>query len=90
MFHSTTNKIFRGSLVVWKEHTMQCAEGGKKKGNAGQHQNLFPTVKYRVGGIMVRGCLASSGPGQITIIDGKINSQVYQDIVAGEIKAICH
>jgi hypothetical protein len=29
---------------------------------------------------MVWGCFAASGPGQLAIIDGKMNFQVYQDI----------
>ena len=30
---------------------------------------------------MVWGCFAASGPGQIAVINGKMNSQVYQDIL---------
>lgn len=30
---------------------------------------------------MVWGCFAASGPGQLAIINGKMNSQVYQDIL---------
>ena len=52
---------------------------GEKKA---QHTNinLIPTVNYGGVSIMVWGCLDASGPGQLAIIDGKINSQVYQDI----------
>uniref|UniRef100_A0A803K078 Uncharacterized protein n=1 Tax=Xenopus tropicalis TaxID=8364 RepID=A0A803K078_XENTR len=39
------------------------------------------TVKYGGGGIMVWGCFAVSGPERIAIIEGKMNSQVYQDIL---------
>jgi hypothetical protein len=53
----------------------------RKKGTAHQHQNLLPTVKYGGGSIMVWGCFAASGPGLLAIIDRKMNSQVYQDIV---------
>ena len=31
--------------------------------------------------IMVWGCFAASGPGQLAVIAGKMNSQVYQDIL---------
>ena len=50
----------------------------RKKGTAQQHQNLIPTVKYGGGSIMVWSCFAASGPGQLAIINGKMNSQVYQ------------
>ena len=30
---------------------------------------------------MVWDCFTASGPGQLAIIDGKMNSQVYQDIL---------
>uniref|UniRef100_A0A8C5PHZ7 Transposase n=1 Tax=Leptobrachium leishanense TaxID=445787 RepID=A0A8C5PHZ7_9ANUR len=53
----------------------------RKKGTAHQHQNLIPTVKHGGGSIMVWGCFAASGPGRIVVIDGKMNSRVYQDIL---------
>jgi hypothetical protein len=49
---------------------------GGEKVTAHQHQNLIPTVKYGGGNIMVWGCFAASGPGQLAIIDEKMNSQV--------------
>ena len=57
-----------------------------KKGTAHQHQNLIPTVKSSRGSIMVWGCFAASGPGQLAIIDGKMNSQVYQDILQENVR----
>ena len=42
------------------------------------------------GSIMVWGCLAASGPGQLALIDGKINSQVYQDILQENVRlSVC-
>ena len=35
---------------------------------------------------MVWGCFAASGPGQLAIMDGKMNSQVYQDILQENVK----
>uniref|UniRef100_A0A8C5LS31 Uncharacterized protein n=1 Tax=Leptobrachium leishanense TaxID=445787 RepID=A0A8C5LS31_9ANUR len=61
----------------------------RKKGTAHQYQNLIPTVKHGGGSIMVWGCFAASGPGRIVVIDGKINSRVYQDFFAGKCKTIC-
>jgi hypothetical protein len=53
----------------------------RKKGTTYQHQNLIPTIKYGGGSIKVWGCFAAPGPGQLAIIAGKINSQVYQEIL---------
>jgi hypothetical protein len=51
-----------------------------------KHQNLIPTVKYGGGSIMVWGCFAASGPGQLAIIDGKMISQVFQDILQRNVR----
>ena len=73
-------KIFCGQiklkLSLEGTHNTVC---GEKKDTAHQHQNLFPIVKYGGVSIMVWGCFAASGPGQLAIIGGKMNSQVYQD-----------
>uniref|UniRef100_A0AAR2JTD1 Uncharacterized protein n=1 Tax=Pygocentrus nattereri TaxID=42514 RepID=A0AAR2JTD1_PYGNA len=53
---------------------------------AHQHQNLIPTVKYGGGGMMVWGCFAASRPGRIAVINRKMNSQVYQDILQGNLR----
>ena len=47
-------------------------------------------MKYGGGGIMVWGCFAASGPGRIAIIEGKMNSQVYQDILQGNLRPSVH
>uniref|UniRef100_A0AAR2L9T4 Tc1-like transposase DDE domain-containing protein n=1 Tax=Pygocentrus nattereri TaxID=42514 RepID=A0AAR2L9T4_PYGNA len=57
-------------------HNVMCGEK-----EAHQHQNLIPTVKHGGGGIIVWVCFAASGPGRIDVINGKMNSQVYQDIL---------
>ena len=63
---------------------------GEQNGTAHQHQNLIPTVKYGGGSIMVWVCRVASGPGQLAIIDGKINSQVYQDILQKNVRlSVC-
>ena len=88
MFHRATAIYYLDrwnySLVVWKEHTTLCVE--KKKGTAHHHQNLIPTVNYGGRSVMVWGCFAASGPGQLAIIDGKMNSQVYQDILQENVR----
>ena len=57
---------------------------------AHQHQNFIPTVKYGGWSIMVWGCFAASGPEQLEIIDVKMNSQVYQDILQENVRlSVC-
>ena len=58
----------------------------RKNGTAHQHQNLIPTVKYGGGSIMVWGCFAASGPGQLAIINRKMNSWFYQDILQENVR----
>jgi hypothetical protein len=56
-----------------------------------QHTNIkTSTVKYCGGSIMVWGCFAASGPGQLAIIDGKMNSEVYQDILQENVRLSLH
>uniref|UniRef100_A0A8C5Q6P7 Transposase n=1 Tax=Leptobrachium leishanense TaxID=445787 RepID=A0A8C5Q6P7_9ANUR len=68
-------------LSCLEKHATLCVE---KK--AHQHQNLIPTVKHGGGSIMVWGCFAASGPGLIVVIDGKMNSRVYQDILQENVR----
>jgi transposase len=56
----------------------------EKKGTAHQHQNLIPTVKHGGGSIMVCGCFAASGPGQLAI------RQRYQDILQENVRLFVH
>ena len=37
-----------------------------------------PTVKHGGGSVMVWGCFPASGPGQLVVIDGTMNSDIYQ------------
>jgi hypothetical protein len=71
-------------VVLFGRNTQQYV--WRKKGTAHQHQNLIPNVKYGGGSIMVWGCFAASGPGQLAIIDGKMNSQVHQDILQENVR----
>ena len=82
MFLSATGKLFCGQItkvVLFGRNTQHYV--WRKKSIAHQHQNLLPTVKYSGGRLMVWGCFAASGPGQLYIITGQINSQVFQDIL---------
>uniref|UniRef100_A0A3Q1JIP2 Tc1-like transposase DDE domain-containing protein n=1 Tax=Anabas testudineus TaxID=64144 RepID=A0A3Q1JIP2_ANATE len=39
---------------------------------------------------LIWSCFAASGPGQIVVIDGKINSRVYQDILQENVRPPVH
>uniref|UniRef100_A0A803JRB0 N-acetylgalactosaminidase, alpha- n=1 Tax=Xenopus tropicalis TaxID=8364 RepID=A0A803JRB0_XENTR len=52
----------------------------RKSNTAFQKKNIIPTVKYGGGSVMVWGCFAASGPGRLAVIDGTMNSTVYQKI----------
>jgi hypothetical protein len=45
-----------------------------------QHTNI-KTSSQKYGSILVWVCFAASGPGQLDLIDGKMDSQVYQDFL---------
>ncbi|KAK3569879.1 hypothetical protein QTP86_006755 [Hemibagrus guttatus] len=53
---------------------------GVKSNNAFQ-KKIIPTVKYGGGSVMVWGCFAASGPGRLAVINGTMNSAVYQKIL---------
>ncbi len=58
------------SLYIWH-----------KTNTAFHINNIIPTVKHGGGSVMVWGCFAASGPGWLAIIDGTINSALYQKIL---------
>ena len=79
--------------ILWTDETKVELFGGKTQhhvwrtaGTAHHHQNLIPTVKFGGGSIMVWACFAGSGPGQMEIINGKMDSQVYQNILQKNLK----
>lgn len=47
---------------------------GKNPDSAFYHKKVIPTVKHG-GGSITLGCLAAAAPGQITNIDGLLNSE---------------
>ncbi len=60
------------------------------KVTAFQKQNIILTVKYGGGSVMVWGCFAASGPGRLAVINGTINSAVYQKILKDNIRPSVH
>lgn len=54
------NNVFGsdGKVMVWGKVNKEL-----------EKKNLRPTVKYEGGGVMVRGCMAASGVGELVFID---------------------
>ena len=49
-------------------------------------KNIIPTVKHGGGSVMVWGCFAASGPGRLAVIDGTMNSALYQKILKENVR----
>lgn len=58
----------------------------RKSHTAFQKKNIIPTVKYGDGSVMVWGCFAASGPGRLAVINGAMNSAVYQQILKENVR----
>ncbi|KAK3514798.1 hypothetical protein QTP70_032196, partial [Hemibagrus guttatus] len=53
-------------------------------------KTIIPTVKYGGGSVMVWGCFAASGPGRFAVINGTMNSAVYQKILKENVRpSVC-
>ncbi len=57
-----------------------------KTNTAFHKKNIIPTVKRGGGIVMVWGCFAASGPGRLVIIDGTMNSALYQKILKENVR----
>ncbi len=59
----------------------------RKSNTAFQRKNIIPTVKYGGGSsVTVWGCFAASGPGRLAVINGTMNSAVYQKILKDNVR----
>ncbi len=62
----------------------------RKSNTAFQKKNIIPTVKYGGDSVMVWGCFAASGPGRLAVINGTMNSAVYQKILKDNVRpSVC-
>ncbi|KAK3550665.1 hypothetical protein QTP70_002365 [Hemibagrus guttatus] len=62
----------------------------RKSNTAFQKKNIIPTVKYGGGSVMVWGCFAASGPGRLAVVNGTMNSAVYQKILKENVRpSVC-
>ncbi|KAK3510334.1 hypothetical protein QTP70_002516, partial [Hemibagrus guttatus] len=61
-----------------------------KSNTAFQKKNIIPTVKYGGGSVMVWGCSTASGPRRLAVINGTMNSAVYQKILKENVRpSVC-
>ena len=65
---------------VWR---LVCLE---KKSEAFVEYNTLPTVKYGDGSIMLWGCVAAGGTGNIVRVEGRMDSTKYQDILEANVQ----
>ncbi|KAI4884115.1 hypothetical protein NFI96_032765 [Prochilodus magdalenae] len=74
------------------EHFGRCVSHyiWRKSNTAFQKENITPTVKYGGGSVMVWGCFAASGPGRLAVINGTMNSTVYQKILKENVRPSVH
>ncbi|KAK3574095.1 hypothetical protein QTP86_002852 [Hemibagrus guttatus] len=61
-----------------------------KSNIAFQNKNIIPKVKYGGGSVIVWGCFAASGPGRLAVINGTMNSAIYQKILKENVRtSVC-
>ncbi|GFX99580.1 transposable element Tcb1 transposase [Trichonephila clavipes] len=54
---------------------------GEKNKTALEPQNVLPTLKHGDGNVMVWGCVAHNGAGNLAFIDNKMNALAYIDVL---------
>ncbi|KAK3556965.1 hypothetical protein QTP70_022309 [Hemibagrus guttatus] len=95
---TTTSKELQASLASAKTDETKIGHFGRsvshyvwrKSNTAFQKKNIIPTVKYGGGSVMVWGCFAASGPGRLAVINGTMNSAVYQKILKENVRpSVC-
>ena len=58
----------------------------RKKNTAFQDKHLLPTVKFGGGSIMLWGCVASAGTGNLVKVEGRMDSSQYQQILENNVQ----
>ncbi len=70
--------------VYWMDETKIEPIGANE--NNFQKKNRLPSVKHGGGSIMAWACSAASWPGRPAIIDGTMNSELYQQILKENVR----
>jgi hypothetical protein len=77
--------------VVWSDETKVCLQGfgGRElvwKGPGGvlTEQHVQGTVKFGGGSLMIWGCMTPQGAGHMCCIDGRLDAQLYVNILDNE------
>ena len=60
--------------------------GHNHKRFASQKNNLLPTVKFGGGSVMLWGCVASTGTGNLVKVEGRMDSTQYQQILGNNVQ----
>ncbi len=63
-----------------------CGYVWRKKNCELKTKNLLPTVKFWIGKVLVWGCMAASGVGNLVFIDGHMTAMMYVDILHANLK----
>ncbi len=86
----TFGQIFCGDKKNWLFGRCVSRYIWRKTNTAFHKKNIIPTVKHGGGSVMVWGCFAASGPGHLAIIDGTMNSALYQKIMKENVQpSVC-
>ena len=72
-------RLINQKLNIWVKIENNQHYVWHKKGTTFQHKNIVPIVKYD-GGSLIWACFTASGAGSPDIIEGYMNSQVYQNV----------
>ncbi len=74
--------------VVWSDETkinLFGSDGVKRvwrqPGEEYKYKCVLPTVKHGGGSFMVWGCMSAAGTGELQIIEGTMNTNIYCDIL---------
>uniref|UniRef100_A0A8C4SI19 Tc1-like transposase DDE domain-containing protein n=1 Tax=Erpetoichthys calabaricus TaxID=27687 RepID=A0A8C4SI19_ERPCA len=78
--------------ILWSDETKIELFGVNARCHVWRKPGTIPTLKHGGGSIivMVWGCFAASGPGRLAVIDGTMNSTVYQKILKENVRpSVC-
>ncbi len=76
------------NYVMWSDETKINSFGSdsvkcvwRQSGEEYKDKYVLPTVKHGGGSVMVWGCMSAAGPGELQLIEGTMNANMYCDIL---------